>query len=177
MNFNEACDLSMFFLSLCTLSQIVCDDLYLSDSENSTIHKYPTGLRVSKEGEQARRLHQKSDFVKVFDSMRIPLGKFYVPLCEMIHLPKVRPIQEVDVVIFEKRFEGVILTVIMPCIYPSIIYEYHWRSHSFFGPSLTWCQWTFWKSISVKLRLYCIPKENVFCVRWESQVHSLVASY
>lgn len=86
--------------------RIVCQDLSLSDSENSTFLKCPIGLRDSKEGEQARRLHQKSDFVKVLDSMRIPLGRFYVPLCRMIPLPKVRPIQEVDVATLEKRFEG-----------------------------------------------------------------------
>ena len=45
-------------------------------------------------------------FVKVLDSMRIPLGRFCVPLCRMIPLPKVRPIQEVGVATLEKRFEG-----------------------------------------------------------------------
>ena len=45
-------------------------------------------------------------FVKVLDSMRIPLDRFCVPLCKMIPLPKVRPIQEVDVATLKKQFEG-----------------------------------------------------------------------
>jgi hypothetical protein len=82
------------------LSRIACED-----SKNSTFLKCPIGLRDSKEEEQAIRLHQKFDFVKVLDSMRISLGWFYVPLCRMIPLQKVRPIQEVGVATLEKRFE------------------------------------------------------------------------
>ena len=37
--------------------------------------------------------------------MHLSLGRFYVPLCRMIPLPKVRPIQEVGVATLEKRFE------------------------------------------------------------------------
>ena len=52
------------------------------------------------------QIHQKSNFVKVLDSMYILLGRFYVLFCRMIPLPKVRPIQEVDVATLEKRFKG-----------------------------------------------------------------------
>ena len=92
----------LYFVQVVTHSQLEHEGLQsedqlevldvIQDSENSTFLKCPIGLRDSKEGEQARRLHQKSDFVKVLDSMRIPLGRFYVPFCRMIPLPKVRPI-------------------------------------------------------------------------------------
>ena len=58
-------------------------------SENFSFRNCPIWLRDSKEREQAMKLHQKSDFVKALDSMRIPLNQLYVLFCRMINLPKV----------------------------------------------------------------------------------------
>jgi hypothetical protein len=76
-----------------------------SDSEDDT-PKCPSGLTNAPEGERARRVHQKSNFVGVLESMRATNGPFYVPLCRMVALPKVRPVQEVDVCALQKQFEG-----------------------------------------------------------------------
>lgn len=63
-------------------------------------------MKNNQEGERARRLHQKTNFATVIESMRVTKGPFFVPLCRMVPLPRVRPIQEVDVSALQKRFEG-----------------------------------------------------------------------
>lgn len=80
-------------------------DVSSSDSEDDS-PKCPSGLINAPEGERARRIHQKSNFVTVLESMRVTKGPFYVPLCRMVALPRVRPVQEVDVCALQKRFEG-----------------------------------------------------------------------
>ena len=80
-------------------------DISSSDSEDER-PKCPSGLIDAPEGERARRVYQKSNFVTVLESMRVTKGPFYVPLCRMLALPRVRPLQEVDVCALEKRFEG-----------------------------------------------------------------------
>jgi hypothetical protein len=73
---------------------------------DSTELNCPSGLHNSNEEECAKRLQQRSNFVSVLESMRVTNHCFYVPLRRMITLPRVQPIQEVDVKTLEKRFEG-----------------------------------------------------------------------
>ena len=104
-------------------------------SENFSFRNCPIWLRDSKEREQAMRLHQKSDFVKALDSMRIPLNRFYVLFCRMINLPKVHQFKRLISLAWKKCFERITSMVIVPCTYSFwwsfIIYECHWRKHSF----------------------------------------------
>ena len=44
--------------------------------------------------------------MSVLERMRVTKGPFYVPLCRMVALPRVRPVQEIDVCALQKRFEG-----------------------------------------------------------------------
>jgi hypothetical protein len=77
----------------------------VADSDDCQSLQCPPDCQDAKEGERLRRKLDKRDYHSVLNSMRSSESALRIPLCRLLPLPRVRPVQEVDVRRLEILFE------------------------------------------------------------------------
>ncbi len=75
------------------------------ESDEGTFPKCPVGLENTVDGEMSMRKQLKVNSNKLINSLKIPgRSRLSIPLCRMISLPQVRPLNEVEVQRLENEF-------------------------------------------------------------------------